>query len=260
MRTSTHDHSLARHQRLYRMLLLVYPRAFRQVYGADMVQVFGDRLRDERGRRDHRASIRVWTLTLLDLFKTAPLQRMEKKMTREAAFAVLFAVALGSVVATALIGTPTIMPFIVGIAVLLLAAAGMGLSGALKRDRSRVARGAGKLTGRDWWVVVAALAGLLQIGAVVGQAINAPSKENVFAMGIVSAFGLLLLGGAWYRTKSRTAGDWMIVIGILPFFGLWWMIWPSVIGLLVLTMALIDSSRSDHGQAASVDTPSDVTA
>src|SRR4029079_14873344 len=97
----TAERSLARSQRIYRSLLLVYPRAFRQVYGADMVQVFGDRLRGERQRNGRRASLRTWFLTLLDLFKTAPLQRMEKKMTRQAAFAFLFALALGTVVATA---------------------------------------------------------------------------------------------------------------------------------------------------------------
>lgn len=56
-----------------------------------MVQVFGDRLRDERARMGRRAGVRVWARTLLDLFGSAPVQRMEEKMSREAAFAIMFA-------------------------------------------------------------------------------------------------------------------------------------------------------------------------
>src|SRR2546423_14944159 len=91
---ATPDRSLARHQRVYRTLLLLYPRAFRQGFGADMVQVFGDRLREERERSRRRASAVVWFRTLLDLFKTAPLQRMENPMSREGAFGILFFLSL----------------------------------------------------------------------------------------------------------------------------------------------------------------------
>ena len=39
--------SLNLHTRVYRTFLLAYPRAFRQVYGGDMAQVFSDRLRKQ---------------------------------------------------------------------------------------------------------------------------------------------------------------------------------------------------------------------
>src|SRR5438874_1401099 len=38
--------SIARSQSLYRALLTLYPRSFREGYGEPMAQLFGDRLRD----------------------------------------------------------------------------------------------------------------------------------------------------------------------------------------------------------------------
>lgn len=238
--------SLSGHQRLYRTLLLAYPRAFRQVYGADMVQVFGDRLRDERERSGRRASVRVWFLTLLDLFKTAPLQRMEKTMTREAAFAVMFAILLAVAVAASAMGIGGgVLP--IGMILLMVAVVGMAMNGAFKRDRRGGGGGAGKLGLRDWWVVVGALAGIAQIVAFTGELVRTPTGDNAFAFAIVCAFGAALVGGALVRRRRRVLGDWLMIIGILPFFGMWWLIWPSVVGLAVLISALIDSTRRPVG-------------
>jgi len=62
--TTTSERSLARHRRIHRTLLLVYPRPFRQV------------------------------------IRSAPVQRMETEMTREAAFIILFVVSLAAGVVT----------------------------------------------------------------------------------------------------------------------------------------------------------------
>jgi hypothetical protein len=35
----------------------------------------------------------------------------------------------------------------------------------------------------------------------------------------------------------------MIVVGILPFLLLFWLIWPPVLAVLVMAMALIDGTR-----------------
>ena len=46
--------------KLYRGLLRVYPRRFRDEYGADMVLLFTDQLRDE-------PALRVWARGVIDL-------------------------------------------------------------------------------------------------------------------------------------------------------------------------------------------------
>src|SRR5438445_5197046 len=94
----TMERSLARNQRIYRSLLLLYPRAFRQVYGAHMVQVFGERLREERAVSGGRANISVWFRTLVDLFEFAPLQRFVRPMSRLVAFGMLFVLIISVVI------------------------------------------------------------------------------------------------------------------------------------------------------------------
>jgi hypothetical protein len=237
-------------------MLLAYPRAFRQVYGADMVQVFGDRLRDERERSGRRASLHVWFLTLFDLFKTAPLQRMEKKMTREAAFAVVFALGLVAAVALVVGGTDTggVPIFMVALGVLIIAALAFAISGAFKKERSRGATPAGKFGLRDWWVVLAGLIGLTQIVMITGQMISDPKWENALALAIVGGLGALALTGTWFRTRSRSAGDWMIVVGVLPIGAMFWAVWPPVVVLVVIVMAIIDSTRGRSSEQGAIET------
>ncbi len=54
-------------ERLYSLLLRLYPRAFRERYSAEMRQVFRDRLR-------HEAPLRVWTDVLGDALVSIPRQ------------------------------------------------------------------------------------------------------------------------------------------------------------------------------------------
>ncbi|MEX1046616.1 MAG: hypothetical protein WD757_04405 [Actinomycetota bacterium] len=238
----TTDRSLARHQRIYRKLLLAYPRAFRQVYGADMVQVFGDRWRDAREQTGRGGGFRVWLSTLLDLFKSAPVQRMEKKMSREAGIAVLFALFMITAVALFAMGIGGLV-INISLGALIIAAIALGASGAFRKDRARNAVPAGKIGARQWWVVLAAVMAVVEIVFVVGQLIQDPKIENVGALAIVGTFGLVALTGVWLRSRSRSSGDWMIVVGILPFAGLFWLIFPAVLAVIVITFAVIDSLK-----------------
>src|SRR5262245_29393902 len=60
-------------ERVYRTLLLLYPRRFRREYASPMVQLFRDQ-RCDRGRR-------AWFTTVRDLFITVPLANWEAFMS-----------------------------------------------------------------------------------------------------------------------------------------------------------------------------------
>jgi peptide/nickel transport system permease protein len=65
-----------RHLGAYRRLLAVYPWRFRRRFGEEMVQVFRDRLLEER-RSGRRGGVgRLWVRTLLDVARSAPTERV----------------------------------------------------------------------------------------------------------------------------------------------------------------------------------------
>lgn len=68
---------MSAHERVYRMLLLAYPKEHRDEYGAPMTQMMRDRLRDEGGGL--RTGL-VWARLVGDLVQTAISERMETGM------------------------------------------------------------------------------------------------------------------------------------------------------------------------------------
>ena len=67
---------MSRSERVYRVLLLVYPREFRDSYGPQMTQVFGDLCREEKRRSGASGLMVVWVRTLPDLVATAFVERV----------------------------------------------------------------------------------------------------------------------------------------------------------------------------------------
>ncbi len=65
------------HERVYRTLLLAYPKRHREEYGEPMVQMIRDRLRSEGGGA---RSMVLWLGLLVDLGKTAFMERTEIAM------------------------------------------------------------------------------------------------------------------------------------------------------------------------------------
>ena len=63
--------------RVYKLLLIAYPSAFRHEYGHQMQQVFRDCYRDEARRNSHLAIVGYWMRTLFDLALTAASEHSE---------------------------------------------------------------------------------------------------------------------------------------------------------------------------------------
>jgi hypothetical protein len=66
-------------ERLYRVLLVVYPEEFRNEYGAQLEQTFGDLCREKVERGGFAGLARLWVRTLLDLASTAAVQRIHER-------------------------------------------------------------------------------------------------------------------------------------------------------------------------------------
>jgi hypothetical protein len=67
-------------EQIYRALLHLYPGAFRDRFGDEMVQLFGDLLRDARAGRSGGV-VGTWLRTIGDLVATAPLEHLRRDRT-----------------------------------------------------------------------------------------------------------------------------------------------------------------------------------
>jgi uncharacterized protein YjiS (DUF1127 family) len=71
-------------ERLYRALLVVYPKEFRDAYGAQLEQTFADLCREKVERGGSAGLARLWVRTLFDLASTATVQRFhERRRTKD---------------------------------------------------------------------------------------------------------------------------------------------------------------------------------
>ena len=81
------------HVRVYRGLLVLYPRAFRSEYRDDLIGVFAELLLET-------GPLRTWRRVLVDLATTVPRQRLESIMKQPRSKTALFvasAAAIGSI-------------------------------------------------------------------------------------------------------------------------------------------------------------------
>ena len=77
MSKSTQLIPLPASQRFYAMVLKAYPADFRREYGPHMAQVFRDCYRAAESRKRTFLLIQLWLMTLFDLVKTAPKERVD---------------------------------------------------------------------------------------------------------------------------------------------------------------------------------------
>ncbi len=248
------ERSIRRQTSAYRALLPLYPASFREEYGVDMLQVFGDRLRYD-GQRAAVSPLRMWMSTLVDVAVTATQLRMEALMKpgpeRVPLVVALFVLAGFSVVAVNLGG------ILVGLPLAVFAAAGLALyrsdvAKLLRRPPEQTAHGQSiprRLLGQAWWAPLATAMALVEIGlapyyAVVGdQDLAGVLIGGAFSTGL----GVLTLVGLLRRPGNRPLGNTLVLLGTAGGFTAPWMVWPPILaGLIwvgVLTSGLTQRRR-----------------
>ena len=228
--------------RLYRRLLRLYPATFRARFEDEMLQAIHDyEVLDGRV---------PWTRVYGDLVTSAAVQRFREmsdmKTKISVALFALIAIGGASMMVTGVsFGLSSLL-------VTLFALACVGLTYALASlVARRGVRGAeydyGTSRFRWWWPLAAALAiGEASLG--IGQLVADPKPENLGALAAFGAFAALVIAGLLMR--NRSAGNWMIATGVLPALGVFWMIVPAILALLVIVMALSDNIRMSSPRTA----------
>lgn len=146
---------------VYRLLVRLYPRSFRDQFGPDLVQLLRDQYREEPAGR-------VLARAAVDLAITIPTQHLETTMHRNPNPVVPFlylAIAVAGVTVAATVNTnPTTLFLSLGVALVSGVVAVIGL-------RRLVSDGGGQPVAASWWKVLAAGPALLAavvIGARLG--------------------------------------------------------------------------------------------
>ena len=78
-RLERYDRALIFSERVYKTLLVAYPKEFRSEYGSQMAQAFGDLCREELERGGMAGLIKLWIRTILDLVTTALTERSSSR-------------------------------------------------------------------------------------------------------------------------------------------------------------------------------------
>jgi di/tricarboxylate transporter len=147
---------------LYRNVLWLYPRSFRDEYGDDMVQLLVEQLR-------HEGRSRVWCRLAVDLVLTVPARRLEAHTNRPSSSAVtaLYALVALAGVVVFLVGGTSVAASVVG-GVVTVVAGGLAIVSA-RRSRTLTR---GSVTAHWWKFLVggaAALAALVVVTTITGE-------------------------------------------------------------------------------------------
>lgn len=169
----------------YRLAVRLYPKAFRDEYGDDLVLLLADQLRDERATR-------VAVRTAVDLLLSVPQRHLESRMstTRPSTLpTVLGAVALSVLVVAVVVGHPAVLA---GGVIAFLGFGGLAL---LAAHRDRPLTDPRPWSSR-WWLLLTSGLGLLVGLVVVTTAVGElPSGGWFVAMTVGLAAVLLMAGG-----------------------------------------------------------------
>jgi hypothetical protein len=99
---------------------------------------------------------------------------------------------------------------------------------------------------RNWWLVLAALVGLFEVGFGVAIPLTEGANfDTVGGGGLIATAGLLVLGGVAVRQRrSRLAGDAMMAVGAIPMLPWVWIIPLPLAGLTVIVAAILDVAEA----------------
>ena len=227
--------ALSSQRRVYRALLLLYPRSFRREFGDLMSQAFCDRLRD-------RGAPRTLALVGADLFRSVPQQIMEVSLMSQKWMGII----------TALASVTLVMFFAMGVGPpIILAGALVAFVGlmaivmAKRGDRpTEYLYGGTAPKTWTWWTVLAVLLGATYVVTATGQLINDPKATNVGALAIMIGFAGLIGFGLRLRKQSRISGNWMVIFATAPALLFFWVIIPTVVGLAIIVGAVMEIARA----------------
>ena len=160
--------------RVYRSLLCLYPREFRDEYGADMVQLIRDQCGDE-------PSWQVGARCALDLAVAIPTQHMEAHMNRPSTHLVplLYATVAAAGLLFAIVGGSNITISVIGLCIAVAA----GTIAAVSWKRSGPV--GAKLSTDGWWKLV--LAGpCIIVAVIIGAGLGVDAWEVMVFLGLVA--------------------------------------------------------------------------
>jgi hypothetical protein len=212
-----------RHEVLYRALVLLYPRSFREGYGDPMAQLFADRVRD--------VGAKAWLRALPDLVRTVPVERIEAVMSRlgprARVLALAFAV-LGAAAVTVGVGAGAVP--IIAVAVVGVLVSQRRLFASLGGERAPLRHA----LVQAWWAPVAGLLGVAMILAGVGTIFEAHNLGGRIAgSGLLLAFGAGMLFGLMRRPFARMPGNALILLTTVPAMAMFWMIAPPLAAIAI---------------------------
>lgn len=170
--------------RVYRTLLLLYPKPFRLAYGEDMVAVF------EEMQRDHSAAA-LWWRVVSDAFKSVIVQRLETVMSkgsmlRPVAFAAFALVALITVSAR---GVNNLAAFLVSI----LITGGAVVAALVYWQANRAYTEPTDQVHRYWWHTLGAGAALIGV-ANLGTGLDIEAPWLLLFSTIIAGIMLIAMG------------------------------------------------------------------
>jgi len=168
---------------VYRQLVRLYPRAFRDNYGTDLVDLLDEQLRDE-------PTTRVIARCLADLALTLPHQHLEAHMERSTNLVVtcaLGALAFATAVVGVAVGHPAILAACLAIATV---TAGLALLNA-RRARPLAVR---QPAAAHWWKPAVAGAVVLAALVAITTATGELPDGGWFVAMATGLAGLLLVG------------------------------------------------------------------
>lgn len=104
--------------------------------------------------------------------------------------------------------------------------------------------GGGTPKALKWWTVLAILLAAVYVLAAAAQLINDPKPTNVGALGIMTGFAALIVGGLMLRARSKIVGNWMVILATVPALMFFWIIVPALVGLAIIAGALTEIVRA----------------